>query len=305
MSAYITLSREALEAFLQHYAIGRPLAWQAILNGIINSNYCLQTEQGEFVLTLFESQTAAELPPYLALMTGLAEHGLPCPRPLADCNGKLLGLLHDKPTMLTGKLPGASVNDPTAQQCFTLGAALAKIHQTGQKLPALAPNPNGLAWFLTSAEQLCPRLDRDSAQLLSDELAYQIAQNHTHLPQGLVHGDLFRDNVLFEDQELSGLLDWYDAFVDAWLYDVAVTINDWCVAADGALQMTRYTALLEGYNGVRLLNDAEQQALPAMLRAAALRFWLSRLLSQQSPRSGHLVQSKDPDEFKRILLQRR
>lgn len=305
MSAYIALAHEPLQAFLADYALGAPLDWLAIHDGIENSNYVLRTEQGEYVLTLFESLAAAALPPYLAVMAGLAARGLPCPQAVPDRAGRLLGELHGKPALLAAKLAGASPLSPSPQQCYAVGAALAAIHLAGRQLPPLAPNPCGSAWRHALAQQLHTHLDRDSARLLADELAFQDGQDHSALPRGLIHGDLFRDNVLFAGAELTGLLDWYEASTDAWLYDVAVAANDWCVGSDGALQPARYAALLQGYASLRPLCETEQQALPAMLRAAALRFWLSRLLAGVMSRDGHMVQRKDPDEFKRILLQRR
>lgn len=298
MSAYTALCPAALQAFLADHAVGALLDSRPIHDGIENSNYRLRTERGEYVLTLFESLTAAELPPYLTLMAGLAAHGLPCPPAVPDRNGRLLGELQGKPALLAVKLPGAGVAHPTLHHCRVVGAALAVVHGVGRQLPALPANRCDGAWRQSLAEQL--RLPRDCAALLADELAFQSKQDPSTLPQGLVHGDLFRDNVLFEDDRLSGLLDWYEASTDAWLYDVAVTANDWCGADPDRLR-----ALLEGYTDIRPLTAAEHKALPAMLRAAALRFWLSRLLARQTPRSGELVQNKDPEEFKQLLLHRR
>lgn len=300
MSAYTALCREPLEAFLAGRAVGALLDWLAIHDGIENSNYRLRTEHGEYVLTLFESLAATDLPPYLALMAGLSEHGLPCPQAVPDRSGRLLGELHGKPALLAVKLPGAGVANPTPHHCRAIGAALAVVHGVGRQLPPMPSNRCGLAWRHAMAEQLRPHLNRDCAALLADELAFQSRRSPSALPQGLVHGDLFRDNALFAGERLTGLLDWYEAGTDAWLYDLAVTANDWC-GADPA----RFDALLEGYRDIRPLTEAEQEALPAMLRAAALRFWLSRLQARQTPRSGHLVQSKDPEEFKQILLHRR
>ncbi|TAN53207.1 MAG: homoserine kinase [Methylococcaceae bacterium] len=300
MSAYTALPRDALAIFLDGYAIGTALRWQAIRDGIENSNYFLHTGQGEYVLTLFENLAAGQLPPYLALMRGLARHGLSCPQPLPNRAGLLLGELCGKPALLTPRLPGASLRTPGTAHCRAIGAALATVHANSPQLPAMPANAYGLAWQYRTAELLQPRLDRDSARLLADELAFQQGLDYTPLPRGLIHGDLFRDNALFAADRLSGVLDWYEAGSDAWLYDVAVTANDWC-GADAALMH----ALLAGYAGVRSLTAAELAALPAMLRTAALRFWLSRLLARLTPRNGHLVHSKDPDEFKQLLLLRR
>lgn len=300
MSAYTALTRDALAIFLDDYAIGTALRWQAIRDGIENSNYFLHTEQGEYVLTLFECLTAEQLPPYLALMQGLASHGLPCPQPVPNRTGLLLGALCGKPALLTPRLPGASQRKPGPNHCRAIGAVLAAVHVNSPQLPAMPANAYGLAWQGHTAELLQPHLDSDSARLLADELAFQRGLDYTKLPGGLIHGDLFRDNALFAEDRLSGVLDWYEAGSDAWLYDVAITANDWC-GADAALMH----ALLAGYAGVRPLTAAELAALPAMLRTAALRFWLSRLLACLTPRSGHLVHSKDPDEFKQLLLLRR
>lgn len=300
MSAYTALTRAALAVFLENYRVGTALRWQAIRDGIENSNYFLHTEQGEYVLTLFECLTRDQLPPYLALMHGLARHGLPCPQPVPHRSGRLLGELCGKPALLSVRLPGASLHNPGPTHCRSIGAALAAVHAHSPQLPSMPANAYGLTWQCRVAEQLYPHLDADSARLLADELAFQQRQDHTALPGGLIHGDLFRDNALFAEDRLSGMLDWYEAGTDAWLYDVAVTANDWC-----GNEPVLLNALLSGYAEVRSLTEAELTALPNLLRTAALRFWLSRLLARLTPRSGHLVHSKDPEEFKRLLLVRR
>lgn len=306
MSAYTAVSPEALQAFLAGYALGGPRDFQPIPDGIENSNYRLATGQGEFVLTLFEQAGADELAFPLSLMAGLAGHGLPCPRPLPDRAGRCLGELCGKPALLAPRLPGTSPGQPTPAQCRAVGVALAKLHQLSRHWPDLPVQPaSGLAGWLAMAETVRPALDSAAAALLDEELAFQSRQDYSGLPQGLAHADLFRDNVLFDGEALSGLLDWYEAGSAAWLYDLAVAANDWCSLASGKLEPARYAALLEGYAGLRPLLPAECQALPAMLRAAALRFWLSRWQACLAPREGYRVQRKDPAEFQRILLAHR
>lgn len=306
MSAYTAVPPEALGAFLSAYALGSPQAFQPLADGIENSNYALSTAQGDFVLTLFEQAAAGDLVFPLSLMAGLAGHGLPCPCPLPDRAGRYLGELCGKPALLAPRLPGSSPSQPTPAQCRAVGAALARAQQLGRHWPDLPRHASsGLAWWRSLAETVRPGLDSAAAALLDEELAFQSRQDYGGLPQGLLHADLFRDNVLFDGEALSGLLDWYEAGQGTWLYDLAVAANDWCSLPSGELEPARYAALLEGYAGLRPLLPAERQAWPAMLRAAALRFWLSRLLAWQEAREGYWVQRKEPAEFQRILQARR
>lgn len=303
MSVYTRIERHELERFLESYALGGLVDYQGISEGIENTNYYVTTSSGQFVLTLFEQLHAEELPYFIDLMAHLAGHLVPCASPVADRHGHALTVLNGKPAALMQRLPGASLQRPSPAQCAAIGDGLARLHLAGQSFALQHENPRGPAWWKQSAQRLQPGLSPAAWALLSEELRFQALYRHSDLPQGLIHGDLFRDNALFEGGQLSGLLDLYSASQGVWLYDLAVTVNDWCVEADGGLDETRAVALLDGYHAVRPLRAVERGAWPVMLRAAALRFWLSRLLDRHFPRAGELTHCKDPDEFCRVLQQ--
>ncbi len=287
--------------------MGAPAELLPIAEGIENTNYFVSTAQGRYVLTLFEKLTAHELPFYLNLMAHLARHGIPCPAPVASLEDRYLGELNGKPAALVSRLPGKSIVSPGVGECAQLGALLARMHLAGRSFDGHLENPRGPKWWRETAPQVRPFLDAERQALLDAELAFQSAHRYADLPRGPVHGDLFRDNALFHEGRLSGVIDFYFAGVDALLFDVAVCINDWCLvdhAADRSLEARRSAAFLSAYADVRRFTREEVQAWPAMLRAGALRFWLSRLYDFHLPRPGELVHAHDPEHFRDILALR-
>jgi homoserine kinase type II len=294
------VSEADLAQWLRNYSLGELRVSEPIEAGIENTNYFVTTTQGRYVLTLFERLPAEELPFYLQLMAHLARHGIPCPAPIADLSDRYLGVLNGKPAALVTRLPGRSLEDPHPAHCAELGALLARMHLAGRSYSAFLENPRGPKWWRLAARDVAPFLDDAKRKLLEAELAFQAEQRFPDLPRGPVHGDLFRDNALWEDGRISGVVDFYFAGVDCFLYDVAVCANDWCL--DGAgLQAERLRAFLGAYNAVRPFTAHERAAWLAMLRAAALRFWLSRLYDLYLPRPGMLVHAHDPEHFRRIL----
>lgn len=304
MSVFTVPSDAALARWVEGYAIGRLVEAKGIAGGVQNSNFFLTTTLGRYVLTIFEDIARAELPYYLHLMAHLARHGLPVPAPIANRDGEYLGTLADKPAVLVLRLPGASEMNPTPQHCARVGAMLAGLHLAGRGYGRRQPNPRGPQWRFETAARVRPYLSSADAALLDAELRFQQEIDLACLPCGAIHGDLFRDNVLWADGYIGGVIDFYFAGHDALLFDVAVTVNDWCAAPDGELDPARATALLDAYRAARPFEDAERAAWPAMLRAAALRFWLSRAADLHLPRQGELVSVKDPDEFRDILRKR-
>jgi homoserine kinase type II len=304
LSVYTPVSEAELERWLGRYSVGRLEALEPIQAGIENTNYFVTTTQGRYVLTLFERLPAHELPFYLDLMSHLARHGIPAPAPIADVADRTLGELAGKPAALVTRLPGGSHEAPGEAECATLGALLARMHLAGRSYPGYLENPRGPKWWRFAAEAVAPFLDFPKRNLLEKELAFQARQRFPDLPRGPVHADLFRDNALFEAGRISGVIDFYFAGVDCLLYDVAVCANDWCLRRDGALDAPRVHALLGAYHAVRPFEVQERAAWPAMLRAAALRFWLSRLYDLHLPRPGMLVHAHDPEHFRRILEMR-
>ncbi len=301
MAVFTTVSEAELTAWLSNYSLGQLSELQGIVSGIENTNYFVTTSNGRFVLTLFEKLTADELPFYLNLMAHLARHGIPCPNPMANRHNQFLGSLKGKPACIVSRLSGKSVNAPSLAQCASIGAMLGQMHIAGQSFSQIMPNPRGTAWRSTTAPLVRPFLDASQAEMLEREIALHNGQFDVSMPQGVIHADLFRDNVLIEKDRIGGLIDFYFACTDVLLYDVAITVNDWCMDTSGKLDIPRAQTLLRAYHQVRPLQNTERDAWPLMLRLAALRFWLSRLHDMYFPRDGELVNPRNPAHFKRIL----
>ncbi|MDE2121750.1 MAG: homoserine kinase, partial [Betaproteobacteria bacterium] len=279
-------------------------------SGIENTNYFVSTTRGRFVLTLFERLSAEQLPFYLQLMHHLAAHHIPVPDPMPSRDGRVLHQLKGKPAALVTRLRGQSVLQPAPQHCAQIGACLARMHLASRDFAPVQPNLRGLAWQRQTVPALLPHLQPAQRSLLESELAHQsllaASPEAASLPRGAVHADLFRDNALFDEGRLSGVFDWYFAGVDTWLFDLAVALNDWCIdLSDGSFDAARRAALLEAYQQVRPLQPLERELLADALRAAALRFWVSRLADLHLPRDAHLLQPHDPTHFERVLQQRR
>jgi len=301
MSVFTPVTPAQLSVWLQRYRLGALIEMQGIAAGIENTNYFVTTTDGNYVLTLFEKLTPLELPFYLGLMAHLAQHGIPSPAPATDNRGQLFSELNGKPAALMSRLQGEAITAPTPAQCAELGKTLAAIHLAGQSYQGELDNPRGPGWWSEAAPKVSPFLDAARAALLRSELEFQARNRRQDLPRGAIHADLFRDNVLFAGARIGGVIDFYFAGIDCLLFDVAVTLNDWCVQAGGEIDAPRAHALLAAYHAGRPFTAAERAAWPAMLRAAALRFWLSRLYDFYLPRAGEMVHAHDPEHFRRIL----
>ncbi|TSA13488.1 MAG: homoserine kinase [Betaproteobacteria bacterium] len=301
MSVFTPVTPDQLSVWLAHYRLGTLVRMQGIAAGIENTNYFVTTTGGNFVLTLFEKLTPAELPFYLGLMAHLAQHGIPCPKPAADTDDRMFSELNGKPAALMSRLPGSAVAAPAPAHCGEVGSVLAELHLAGQSYAGTLENPRGPRWWREAARQVNPFLDAERAASLRAELEFQALHRRDHLPRGAIHADLFRDNVLFAGEKVGGVIDFYFAGVDCLLFDVAVTLNDWCVNAGGEIDAARAHSLLAAYHARRPFTATERGAWPVILRAAALRFWLSRLYDFYLPRPGKLVHAHDPEHFRRIL----
>jgi homoserine kinase type II len=313
MAVFTELTDDEVRAFVAHLQAGELQSVQPVHAGIENTNYFVTTSTGAWVLTLFERLTQQQLPFYLRLMQHLARHGLPVPEPRADAGGTLVHALRGKPAALCTRLAGRHVDAPGTHHCAALGHALVGLHAGAVDFALDQPNLRGLSWCLATAPQVRPFLAADAAALLDAEIAFQqqlaASAAYGSLPRAAVHADLFRDNVLFDGPEgheqLSGCVDFYFAGVDTLLFDIAVCVNDWCLADEtGRIDDARAAALLAAYAQRRALTPAEHRLFPALLRAAALRFWLSRLADLHLPREAALLQPKDPLHFERLLRQR-
>ena len=303
MSVFTKITHAELASFLERYPVGRLLGLQGIGEGVENTNYFVDTDDGRWVLTIFERTRYEDLPFFLALMEHLARRGIPTAMPMPTRDGERQSELKSKPAAIGQRLSGASVLFPSSIQCREVGGLLAQLHIAGQTFPMRAANSRGADWRQQCGETLLNKVDAETAELIRDELAQQAALDLSSLPQGIIHADLFRDNVLFNEDEVSGVIDFYYACNEALLYDLAVTVNDWCMDdARGRPNATRWRAVVQAYRSRRELEPEELKAWPMVLRAAALRFWLSRLEDWHKPREGDMVHVKDPDEYKRILL---
>lgn len=303
MSVYTRVERAELEAFLQQYPLGQLLNYAGIEDGIENTNYLLTTTQGDFVLTLFEWFSERQLGYFLDLLQHLHRAGFPCPQPQRDHQNGMLNQLADKPAVLFKRIAGASIYQPAISHCQQVADKLACLHRCGQNFPPRRTNSMDLPWCYQVADKIRPRLKSADYALIIAELEFQSSYSQIQLPQGLIHGDLFKDNVLFEHDSLSGVLDFYNACYDIFLIDVAITANDWCHEADGQINRDKLAGFLESYQQTRALTAIELELLPVMLRAAALRFWLSRLEHQLFPRAGEIIQAKNPLLYRYILEQ--
>ncbi|MDN4037543.1 homoserine kinase [Massilia sp. YIM B02443] len=309
MAVFTAVSLDDLHQWIKQFPLGQAVGLEGISSGIDNSNFFLTTETGQYVLTIFENLRFEQLPFYVGLMAHLAARGIPVPAPVANRDGELVVLLHGKPAIIVSRLSGASQLDPQPVHCAEVGCMLARMHLAAQDFSLQQPNLRGLDWWVDTAPAVLPFLNQDEASLLVSEVAFQrdVAgqASYAQLPRGPVHADLFRNNVMFEGERLSGCFDFYFAGVDTWLYDVAVTVNDWCIdLASGELDPARVRALLDAYHAVRPFTATEAEAWQPLLRAGALRFWLSRLYDLHLPRAAELLTPHDPTHFERILRER-
>jgi len=309
MSVYTTIDTPQLQSFLSNYNVGELVDFEGISDGIENTNYFVNTSQGRFVLTIFEQHSFEEMQYYLNLMHHLADHKVPSANPVADNDGQYLSHFKDKPIALVERLDGGSITRITVDHCRQLGAAMGKMHSAGLSFSMHQDNPRGPEWCAHTAQRVKPKISAADQQVLDVEIEFQKLQRHAEMPRGVIHADLFRDNALWASASkpadtFSGIIDFYYSCDDVLLYDLAVTANDWCSNDNSSLDQEKVRALLSAYNEHRVLTEIEQQYWPAMLRAGALRFWLSRLQDKHFPREGELVHTKNPDEFKAILCDR-
>lgn len=305
MAVYTRVGEAELAAFLAEYAIGEAVELKGIRQGVENSNYRLRTTQGRFILTIYEKRVdRRDLPFFLGLMEHLARRGLPCPLPVAGRDGQALRRIAGKPAAIVTFLDGKSPGRVTNERCAALGEALAALHLAGAGFPLLRENALGMAGWRRlqadcggKADDVLPGLAAEIAAEL-DELARAWPRG---LPEGVIHADLFPDNVFFDDSRVTGLIDFYFACHDLLAYDVAICLNAWCFEPDHAFNITKARALLRGYRRVRPLGDAEVEALPVLCRGSALRFLLTRLYDWLHQVEGAMVKPKDPLEYLRRL----
>ncbi|HZD28834.1 MAG TPA: homoserine kinase [Xanthobacteraceae bacterium] len=305
MAVYTDVMAEELGAFLAGYDLGELLAYKGIAEGVENSNFLVHTTRGYFILTLYERRVAAEdLPFFLALMEHLHARGISCPQPVKNKRGEVLGRIAGRPAALVTFLDGMWIRRPSPAHCGALGEALARLHLAGLDFKhsrANALSVNGWRSLYESCSERANEVQPDLKRFLAAELSHLENAWPSKLPQGVIHADLFPDNVFFLGNKLSGLIDFYFACADTLAYDVAICLNAWCFESDHSYNVTKGRNLLQAYAQVRKLSDEERRALPLLARGAALRFLLTRLVDWFDVPPGALVRPKDPFEYYRKL----
>ena len=301
MSVFTPVSEDEARALLRHYALGELERLEGIAQGVENTNYFLTTTTGEYVLTLFEHIPRTDLPFYVGLMDHLAHHRVTCPQPMRREDGEMLAEVNGKPACIVTRLPGAPRVHPAAAECRAAGAILGRLHVAALEYDAGLANWRGREWRERFAAEVAPKLTQAENELIATENRYQAIHDDTVLPQGVIHGDYFHDNVLWDDKGSGGVIDFYFACDDVLLYDVAIGVNDWCVTPGAELDAARAAAFIDGYGSERPLEDLERTMWPAMLRRAALRTWLGRLGYNHFPRASQMTIPKDHAFSRRLL----
>jgi len=318
MAVYTTLERDEISTLAAQYGLGPLIDYQGSAEGIENTTYFITTDESDrndeeftqperhFVLTLFETISTKQLPFFVEFLTLLHTKDLPVPCPLRDPDGEAIQCLQGKPVLLIPKMPGDHPKIATAEQCRAIGKALAQLHlisiESGIKYKA----QRDIDWLRETAEMLLTDLEHDEQTLAQDELQnLSDIASVSELPRAIIHGDLFRDNTLFEDDRLSALIDFYNAGTGYLMMDLAIVVNDWCSETDGSLNKNRTNSMVAAYCELRSPDTHEARLWNHFLRMAAFRFWVSRLLAHQTHRPGGLTEQKDPGQYKQILLDRR
>jgi homoserine kinase type II len=305
MAVYTDVAAEELAEFLAGYGLGELLSYKGIAEGVENSNYLVHTARGYFILTLYEKRVAlGDLPFFIGLMEHLARRGITCPQPVKNRAGEALGMLAGRPAALVTFLEGMWIRRPAVAHCAAVGEALAKLHLAGEGFALMRPNALSVSGWRPLYDAAAGRADTlqpDLGAVIARELTLLEAEWPHDLPQGVIHADLFPDNVFFLGSKLSGLIDFYFACTDTLAYDVAICLNAWCFEPDHSFNVTKGRALLQGYEKVRPLSAPERDAMPVLSRGAALRFLLTRLVDWLNVPPGALVRPKDPLEYFRKL----
>lgn len=302
MSVYTSISDKEFSEILNFYDLGDFIRSQGIQAGIENTNYFITTTKGEYVFTLFEKINQNELKLYLSLLQDLSNAGIACPQPREDINKHVINAIKNKPFTFVTRLKGKNVSSVNLMQCKAIAVELAKLHITPLSIsPQSLQNRRGKDWRENTAKKMLNKLSNNDSELLLSELEAYRSFDDSDLPKGIIHADLFKDNALFENDQLCGIIDFYDACYDNYLYDIAITVNAWCTDENGKLVEKLMNTFLKSYQTIRKLTTAEVNAWPIMLRMAAMRFWLSRLEDSFIQREGDLTHCKEPKEYQRIL----
>ena len=304
MAVYTSINSSDLNDWIEKFNFKDLVNFKGISSGVTNSNYLIQMVHSNYILTIFEHNNIEELPFYIDLMTYLAKENFLCPRPIENKNGQALGLLKEKPALMVSFLDGKEKAIRSPKSCYLVGQYLAKLHLIANNFSQLNKNTRGLDWVSDMYLNLKKYLSLEDQGILELEINYHKEMDKVELPEGIIHGDLFKDNVLFLNDKVSGFIDFYYACNEKFIYDIAIAINDWCIDQDGQINKSMFLEFIKGYQSERKLTDNEQEYLNVALRLAALRFWLSRLEDFYNAKEGEITSIKDPKHFKDILLDR-
>lgn len=302
MSVYTVITETELKQFLTTYDLGELVAFEGISAGIENTNYFVDTSKGRFVLTIFEHHSADELKYFMNIMAFMAEHNIPAAHPAATLSGDYITELKGKPASLVARLQGSGVDSPSEKQCEVIGENLAKFHLASLTFDEHRANDRGLDWMSQTLDIIADHIDGQEKEIISKEITYLSGFEFDKLPAGVIHADLFCDNALFDGNELTGIIDLYYACNFAFLFDLAVLVNEWARKPDHLLDEQKVEKMLNAYQSVRPLTQSEINSWNAAQRLGALRFWLSRLKDKALPREGEMTQIKDPNVFKTLLI---
>ena len=304
MAVYTSINSNDLIEWFKKFNLKGSVDFKGISSGVTNSNYLIIMPDLNYILTIFEHNNIEELPFYVDLMTFLVKKDFLCPKPIENNSGQALDLLKDKPALMVSFLKGKEIAVRNSKSCYSVGQYLAKLHVVTNNFPQSNKNTRGLGWISAMNLNLKKYLSMEDQKIIELEINYHKELGKVELPEGIIHGDLFRDNVFFLDGKVSGFIDFYYACNEKFIYDIAIAINDWCIDEDGKINKIMYLEFIKGYQSERRLTDNEQQYLNSALRLAALRFWLSRLEDFHNIKDGEITSIKDPNHFKEILVDR-
>ena len=304
MAVFTSISFDELSIWLKQFNLGNLIDFQGISSGVTNTNYLIVVEDARFILTIFEDTQFDDLSFYIDLMSFLSKNHILCPQPILNKNEKYLSLLKNKPALIVSFLNGSEKEDVSPDNCFGVGKALANFHLKAEKFSQKRKNTRNLSWIKTTHENLSNLLSEDDNKIIEKEFTFQEDNVDDNLAQGIIHADLFIDNVLFDGDKVSGMIDLYYACTDKYIYDIAIALNDWCIDDMGEIDIGKMKTFINGYDSLRKLEGDEVKALPTHLRLAAFRFWLSRLYDFHNIRQGDNITIKDPKHFKNILIKR-
>jgi homoserine kinase type II len=304
MAVYTPINKSELDTWLANFSIGLLKNFKGISSGVTNTNYLVETESSRFILTIFEHNQLKELLFFFDLMNFLSDKNFSCPQPIVNNNGSYLTPLKGKPAALVSFLIGSAKDSGTESDCYSVGLTLGRLHTQAKNFTQTRDNNRGIAWISSKYNDLKPFLSVADRRIIELEIDYQKNCYHDSLPTGIIHGDLFRDNVFFDKNGVSAFIDFYYACNDQLLLDIAITINDWCSDSNGCIDKRKFDNFLSGYESIRKLENSEHKCINNAMRFAALRFWLSRLDACHNILDGEITSIKDPNYFKKVLMDR-